>query len=143
MPEKSTPFQVQRRERYLTWGTGGGDHPKPDGPGRQSMSGPCPSAAGDHIVQHDHLEAHIMSGGTWSVAEAKAKFSEVIDLALSGHPQTVTRNGSRAVVIVSADEWERKTRRVGNLAEFFASSPLRQSELKVERMTDGPREIEL
>jgi hypothetical protein len=28
-------------------------------------------------------------------------------------------------VIVAAEEWERKTSRVGNLAEFFADSPLR------------------
>lgn len=81
-----------------------------------------------------------MSDGTWSVAEAKAKFSEVIDRARREGPQTVTRNGRSAVVVVSAEEWERKTKRQGTLADFFAASPLRGSELDIERLKDGPRE---
>jgi prevent-host-death family protein len=79
----------------------------------------------------------------WTVAEAKAKFSEVIDNALKSGPQTVTRNGRTAVVIVSAEEWERKTRRKGNLATFFAESPLRGSDLDLAHMKDEPRESDL
>lgn len=82
----------------------------------------------------------VVSDGTWSVAEAKAKFSEVIDRARREGPQTVTRNGRSAVVVVSAEEWERKTKRQGTLADFFAASPLRGSELDIERLKDGPRE---
>ena len=37
-----------------------------------------------------------MNTGTWTVAEAKAKFSEVIERAQSGGPQTITRNGRTA-----------------------------------------------
>jgi len=84
-----------------------------------------------------------MDTGTWTVAEAKAKFSEVIDRAQSRGPQTITRNGRTAVVVVSAEEWERKTKRTGNLAEFFAASPLRGSGLKVKRRKDRPRRIDL
>jgi prevent-host-death family protein len=80
---------------------------------------------------------------TWTVAEAKAKFSEVIARALTGEPQTITRNGRTTAVVVSAAEWERKTKRTGNLAEFFGSSPLHGSDVTVERVKDGPREIEL
>jgi len=80
---------------------------------------------------------------TWSVAEAKAKFSEVIDRAQSDGPQIITRKGRKAVVIVSADEWERKTKRKGTLAEFFAASPLRGANLDLERIKDLPREIDL
>jgi prevent-host-death family protein len=80
---------------------------------------------------------------TWTVAAAKAKFSEVIDRALSEGPQTITRNGHQAVVVVSVNEWERKTRRKGNLAEFFAQSPLRGSGVKIERVKDGPRKLDL
>ena len=78
---------------------------------------------------------------TWTVAEAKARFSRLIDRALAGGPQTVTRHGRRAVVVVSAEEWERKTRRKGNLAEFFTASPLRGSGLEVERPKDAPRDL--
>jgi prevent-host-death family protein len=84
-----------------------------------------------------------MSFRNWTVAEAKAKFSEVINRAASEGPQTITRNGRTTAVIVGAEEWERKTRRVGNLAEFFAASPLRGSGLKLHRNRDRPRKINL
>jgi len=76
---------------------------------------------------------------TWTVAEAKAKFSEVLDRARTEGPQRVTRHGRDAAVVVSAEEWERKTRRRGNLAEFLADSPLRGSGLRVTRRKDRPR----
>ncbi len=82
-----------------------------------------------------------MGVGVWTVAEAKAKFSELVDKARLAGPQTVTKNGRTAVVVVSAEEWERKTRRAGNLAEFFAESPLRGSGLNALRTKDGPREL--
>ncbi len=79
----------------------------------------------------------------WTVAEAKAKFSQVLDKAETDGPQTITRNGRKAVVIVSANEWERKTRRKGNLAEFFASSPLRGSGLRIRRVGGRLRNVDL
>jgi len=80
---------------------------------------------------------------TWTVVEAKAKFSELVDKARVNGPQTVTKNGRAAVVVVSAEEWERKTRRPGNLAEFFAESPLRGATLDTARAKDGPRKTDL
>jgi prevent-host-death family protein len=79
----------------------------------------------------------------WTVAEAKAKLSEMLARAMSEGPQTITRNGRTAAVVVGAEEWERKTKRVGNLAEFFAESPLRESGLKVRRGKERPRKIDL
>jgi len=84
-----------------------------------------------------------MDAGNWTVAEAKAKFSEVLERAQSEGPQTITRNGRRAAVVVSAGEWERKTKRKGTLAEFFAASPLRGSGLKLKRIPSRPRKIDL
>ncbi|MBX9778668.1 MAG: type II toxin-antitoxin system Phd/YefM family antitoxin [Xanthobacteraceae bacterium] len=84
-----------------------------------------------------------MADQRWTVAEAKARFSELIDRANAKGPQTITRNGRTAAVIVSAEEWERKSRRKGNLAEFFAASPLRGSGLVVERAKDRPRKVDL
>ncbi len=84
-----------------------------------------------------------MDAQVWTVAEAKAKFSEIIQRAMSEGPQTITRKGRTAAVVVGADEWQRKTRRVGNLAEFFAASPLRGSGLKVRRLKKHPRKISL
>lgn len=84
-----------------------------------------------------------MTSGIWTVAEAKAKFSKIIDQAQTKGPQTVTKNGQITVVIVSAEEWERKSKRVGNLAEFFAHSPLRNVHLKVARAKGAPRKVVL
>jgi prevent-host-death family protein len=79
---------------------------------------------------------------SWTVAGAKAKLSEVIERAQSA-PQTITRNGKPSVVVVSAEEWHRKTRRKGTLAEFLMESPLRGSDLDLERQYDEPRDLPL
>ena len=79
----------------------------------------------------------------WTVAQAKAKLSEVIDRAMSQGPQTITRRGRTTAVVVDAEEWNRKTKRVGTLADFFASSPLRGSGLKVRRPKGRLRKIDL
>src|SRR5216684_9279685 len=85
----------------------------------------------------------IMSTHTWTVAEAKAKFSEVIDKAQSDGPQTITKNGRTTAVIVAADEWDKKTRRKGTLADFFAASPLRGSRVRIKRMRGRLRKAAL
>lgn len=76
-----------------------------------------------------------MTAGVWTATKAQARFSELINNAICDGPQTITRNGRTAVVVVSAEEWERKANRVGNLAEFFAASPLRGLKLKTWRRT--------
>lgn len=84
-----------------------------------------------------------MKAAVWTVAQAKAKLSEVIERALSQGPQPITRHGQTTVVVVAADEWERKSKRTGNLAEFFSESPLRGSGLKVERSKQGLRKVDV
>ena len=44
---------------------------------------------------------------SWSLQDAKNRFSAVVDAALAGEPQLVTRHGKRAVVIVAASEFDR------------------------------------
>lgn len=84
-----------------------------------------------------------MDTGIWTVAQAKAKLSEVIENAHTQGPQTITRNGRRTAVVVDAQEWERKTQRSGTLADFFKASPLRGSDLKVRRLRDRLRSTDL
>jgi len=43
----------------------------------------------------------------WQVQDAKARFSELLDTALSKGPQIVTRRGVEAAVLVPIDEWRR------------------------------------
>lgn len=84
-----------------------------------------------------------MSTQTWTVAEAKAKFSELLDKANAEGPQKITKHGRTTAVVVAAEEWERNSERKGNLAEFLAASPLRGSGLKVRRMPIRLRKVEL
>jgi prevent-host-death family protein len=43
----------------------------------------------------------------WTLQDAKNKFSAVVNAACSGTPQIVTKRGSPAVVIISAESYER------------------------------------
>lgn len=79
----------------------------------------------------------------WSVANAKARLSEVLDRARSEGPQTITRNGRTAAVVVSAEEWERRTKQRGSLGDFLANSPLKGSGLNLERQHATLRDVEL
>jgi prevent-host-death family protein len=83
-----------------------------------------------------------MSSHNWTVAQAKAKFSEVLARAATEGPQTITRRGRTAAIVVNPEEWQRKTKRVGTLADFFAASPLREGGLKLPRRT-RPRKVDL
>jgi antitoxin Phd len=47
-----------------------------------------------------------VASSTWSVQDAKNRFSEVVEAARR-KPQTVTKHGKPAVVVVAADEYER------------------------------------
>jgi prevent-host-death family protein len=43
----------------------------------------------------------------WTLQDAKNRFSAVVDAALAGTPQEVTRRGKPAVVVLSAEEYHR------------------------------------
>ncbi len=42
---------------------------------------------------------------SYSVHEARSRFSDMFDRALAGEPQRITRHGRDAVVVVSEAEW--------------------------------------
>lgn len=66
-----------------------------------------------------------MTGDAWSVAQAKAKFSEVIENARMHGPQHITRNGKEAVVVVSVEEWRRRSAPARSLVEILTDSSAR------------------
>jgi prevent-host-death family protein len=84
-----------------------------------------------------------VSDQAWSVADAKARLSELLDHVINDGPQAISRRGREIAVLVSIEEWRRKTARSGSLAEFFAASPLRDSELVIERVDAFPRDVAL
>ncbi len=84
-----------------------------------------------------------MAKANWTVAEAKSKFSEVLERAEKEGPQRITRHGKEAAVVISATEWKRKKKRRGSLMDFFRNSPLRGAGVALDRLDEKPREIEL
>ena len=42
----------------------------------------------------------------WQLQDAKAQLSQVVDAAINGEPQHITRHGKRAVVVVSEIAFE-------------------------------------
>ncbi len=95
-------------------------------------------------TEHDDLTAK-PPRKRWRLQDAKAKFSEVVRLARESGPQRVTLHGRDAVVIVSAETWdrEREGRSGKRLVQALASSPI--ADLNLERpLVDGPvRTIDL
>ena len=82
----------------------------------------------------------------WQLQTAKARFSEVFRRARVEGPQTVTRQGKEAVVIIPAEEFDRlmaRSQQPQALSEFFAESPLAKAKLDLERIPDYGRKIEL
>lgn len=79
----------------------------------------------------------------WQIQEAKNRFSEVVDRALKNGPQTVTRRGKEAVVIVAADEYRKLNSPPLSLVAFLRASPLLGEELDTERDRDTGREVAL
>jgi antitoxin Phd len=46
-----------------------------------------------------------MSGMSWPVQEAKARFSEMLEASVKQGPQIVTKRGVETAVLVKIDEW--------------------------------------
>jgi prevent-host-death family protein len=85
----------------------------------------------------------VVHNDTWSVADAKARLSELLDQAINDGPQAITRRGREIAVVVSIEEWHKKSSRSGSLAEFLAASPLRDSGLDIERVDAPARDVPL
>ncbi len=84
---------------------------------------------------------------TWKIEDAQDRFGEVVSLALDHEPQRVTRDGHDAVVVLSAEDYQRMIS-PPDLFTFLQASPLAEAvaageELDFSRPRDGGREIDL
>lgn len=80
----------------------------------------------------------------WSLQDAKNRFSAVVEAALRGEPQVVTRRGKPAVVVLSAEAYDklRELQRVeaSSFAELLLDMP--QDDEPFARPPVRPREID-
>ena len=69
----------------------------------------------------------------WQLQEAKNKFSEVVEEALSQGPQVITRRGIETVILLSYSEYRKLLASQKKLSEFFRQSPLADVNIDLER----------
>jgi prevent-host-death family protein len=85
-----------------------------------------------------------MARHTWSVQDAKNRFSEVVEAARR-KPQTVTKHGKPTVVVVAADEYERLRKlqqlKAPSFAEMLLAMP--RGDIDFERLSATPRDIDI
>ena len=81
----------------------------------------------------------------WTLQDAKNRFDDVVDAALAGTPQRVTRRGRPAVVVLAVDEYERlwqlEKTNAPTLAGLLLAIP--QDDQEFERLPILPRTIDL
>jgi antitoxin Phd len=82
-----------------------------------------------------------MKENVWQLQEAKNQFSQVVDDALSRGPQTVTRHGEPAVVVVSVADFKKGRARRKSILELF--EPVRGLDLEIARDRSLPRDVVL
>ena len=78
---------------------------------------------------------------TWQLQRAKAELSRLIDTSTAKGPQTVTRHGRPAAVVMSAADYQRLASRRRDFKAFLRRAPLHQ--LGIERSRDTGRRVTL
>ena len=78
----------------------------------------------------------------WSLQDAKNRFSAVVDAAVAGTPQRVTRRDRPAVVVLAASEYERLRRlektAAPTLADLLIAIPRDDEEFERPRVPFRP-----
>lgn len=63
----------------------------------------------------------------WQIEDAKSHLEQLIEQTHEKGPQWIRINGEDAVVVLSAEDYQRLSLHQENLAEFLLRSPLRNS----------------
>lgn len=71
--------------------------------------------------------------GVWQLQEVKSKLSAVVEEALSGGPQLITRRGVETAVLLSYADYQQLLLNRQKLSDFFRQSPLVGVDLDLTR----------
>lgn len=77
----------------------------------------------------------------WTLQDAKNRFSAVVEAALAGTPQEVSRRGKPAVVVISVDEYQRLLAGAVARRESFTDHLMAFPGDESERTEVQPRDI--
>ena len=71
---------------------------------------------------------------TWKLQDAKARFSELVNNALEGSPQLVTKHGEKAVVVIAYKDYTHLQAGNKSLKDIFSTAPkLTEEELPLSK----------
>lgn len=88
-----------------------------------------------------------MRSSQWRLQDAKTQFSQVVEAALRGDPQHITRSGKPAVVVLSEETFESLQRSAHAAAPGFVAHllaiPKYKDEGDVERVSLSLRDVDL
>ena len=80
----------------------------------------------------------------WQLQDAKNKFSELVDTALAQGPQTVTKRGQEAVMVISVKDYKRLSKSKSSLIDVFRKAATFSDGIDLSRDSNSSlREIEL
>jgi antitoxin Phd len=81
---------------------------------------------------------------TWSVQDAKNRFSEVVEAARR-KPQTITKHGKPAVVVIAAEEYEHLRQldraQASSFAQLLLAIPQDRGDFSRQKIR--PRDVDL
>jgi len=77
---------------------------------------------------------------SWQLQEAKNKFSQVVEDAVSDGPQIITKHGVEVAIVISFAEYQKMITSKGKVSEFFRDSPLADLDLDLSRDKSDTRE---
>lgn len=81
----------------------------------------------------------------WTLQDAKNKFSAVVDAALAGQPQEVSRRGKPAVVVLSVADYQHLLSGAVETRERFADHllafPGSEIDCEIDRAEASPRDV--
>ncbi|MBN8523305.1 MAG: type II toxin-antitoxin system Phd/YefM family antitoxin [Rickettsiales bacterium] len=78
----------------------------------------------------------------WQLHEAKNKLSHLIDVAMEGKPQCITKRGEEAVVVISMEEYKKMTKPKLGLNKFLLKGA-KIDDFVVERVTGKVRKLDV
>lgn len=79
----------------------------------------------------------------WALQDAKNRFSAVVEAALAGRPQQVSRRGQPAVVVLSVADYRRLLSAAGDRRGSFADHLLAfPGEVEEPRAPVPPRDVQ-
>ena len=73
---------------------------------------------------------------TWNIQDAKARLSELVDLAKAGNPQTILRRGIPSAMVISIEDYHSGSRSQDTLLSFLLNETPRGPALNLERSKD-------